>query len=202
MMKRMIAASFLLLAVAGCRFDRHKGQNGESNDVKFATPFGGMSVKTDEKTTLNGVGLSVYPGAVLRKKENGSNDDGAADVNFSFGNVHLGVKALTYQSSDQPDKVLAFYRKDMAHFGTIIQCHHHAPVGQPTRTQDGLACDSESKTKVHVDDDGDQGDELKAGSKLHQHIVAVEARNGGTKIGLVALDLPGNLGGGDDSSKE
>jgi hypothetical protein len=39
---------------------------------------------------------------------------------------------------------------------------------------------------------------LKAGSKLHQHIVAIDPDGSGTKIGLVALDLPSHLGIEDD----
>jgi hypothetical protein len=34
--------------------------------------------------------------------------------------------------------------------------------------------------------------ELKAGSQQHQHIVGIDAQGGGTKIELVALDLPGD----------
>jgi hypothetical protein len=40
--------------------------------------------------------------------------------------------------------------------------------------------------------------ELRTGSKQHMHIVNVEQHDGGTKFGLVALDLPGNLGFDDD----
>ena len=39
--------------------------------------------------------------------------------------------------------------------------------------------------------------ELKAGSKQHQHIVAVDPEGNGTKFGLVALDLPGHISFGD-----
>jgi hypothetical protein len=39
--------------------------------------------------------------------------------------------------------------------------------------------------------------ELKAGSKQHQHIAAIDPQGNGTKFGLVALDLPGHLSFGD-----
>jgi len=35
--------------------------------------------------------------------------------------------------------------------------------------------------------------ELKAGSKVHQHIVEIDPDGGGTKFGLVALELPGKM---------
>jgi hypothetical protein len=44
--------------------------------------------------------------------------------------------------------------------------------------------------------------QLKAGSKQHQHIVAIDPDGNGTKFGLVALDLPGHItiGSGDDNN--
>jgi len=39
---------------------------------------------------------------------------------------------------------------------------------------------------------------LKAGSKQHQHIVAITTEGSSTKIGLIALDLPGHLGNDKD----
>jgi hypothetical protein len=204
------AAGLALTAtLAGCRVDEHKDGNHE--DVKIATPFGGMSVKTDDATVQAGVGLSVYPGATLVKKvhvdKDGSHDDSAADVNLSFGSFHLGVKALSYSTQDAPDKVVAFYRKDMARYGQVIFCKGKHPVGTPAETQDGLTCSDSNKkvnvqgVKVDSDDDGSYG-ELKAGSKLHQHIVSIDEQGSGTKFGLVALDLPGHLGIEDKDSEQ
>lgn len=195
-MKRAAKSGAVLVLgmVAGCHVDSHK--NGNSDDVKIATPFGGMSVKTNEATVEGGVGLTVYPGATLLKKDKG-NDSGAADVNMSFGSFHLGVKALSYRTNDTPEQVMAFYRKDMARYGLVIECRDNRSVGKPDRTQDGLTCENDSNSHVHVDDDA-KGDELKAGSKAQQHIVAIDRDGSSTKIGLVALDLPGKLLGGDE----
>jgi hypothetical protein len=128
-------------------------------------------------------------------------------VNMSFGSFHLGVKALSYSTPDAPDKVLAFYRKDMARYGTVILCKGQHAVGTPTETKDGLTCSESSKhinvqtSDVDSGDDGSYG-ELKAGSKLHQHIVSVDRQGTGTKFGLVALDLPGHLGIEDKDSEQ
>lgn len=191
-----LSLGILLTLATGCRIDEHKSGDGSNDNVKIATPFGGMSVKTDSSVVEGGVGLTVYPGAELVKKEKGK-DSGAADINMSFGSFHLGVKAISYRTPDSPDKVLAFYRKDMAHFGSVILCKGTAAVGTPDHTQDGLTCDKESGNNIHIDDDRSQ-EELKAGSKQHQHIVAIQTEDGSTKIGLIALDLPGHLGNGKD----
>jgi len=189
----VVSLGTLLTLATGCRVDEHKTADGKNEDVKIATPFGGMSVKTDQAVVEGGVGLTVYPGATLIKKENGKDNSGSADINMSFGSFHLGVKALSYMTPDAPDKVIAFYRNDMAHFGSVILCNGNHAVGSPDHTSDGLTCDKDHGGNIHIDEESSQ-QELKAGSKQHQHIVAIEQKGSGTKIGLVALDLPGKLG--------
>ncbi len=206
----VVAMVLAVGATAGCRVDEHK--DGDHENVKIATPFGGMSVKTDDAAVQAGVGLSLYPGATLvkklhRDKDGDEHDDGAADVNLNFGSFHLGVKALSYSTQDAPDKVLAFYRKDLARYGQVILCKGKKPVGTPSETQDGLTCSDDNKkvrvqgASVDTDEDGSYG-ELKAGSKLHQHIVSIDQQGSGTKFGLVALDLPGHLGIEDKDSEQ
>jgi hypothetical protein len=193
------------LATTGCRVDQHNKDGND--DVKIATPFGGMSVKTDDKSVQAGLGIALYPGATFVKKTHTDKDgkdhvEGSADINMSFGSFHLGVKAVSYTTPDAPDKVLAFYRKDLTRYGQVIFCKGNHAVGKPTETQDGLTCDKETHTHVKIDEDetGSEG-ELKAGSKLHQHIVTIDAQGSGTKFGLVALDLPGHVGI-EDNDKE
>ena len=182
----------LALGAVGCRVENH--QDGKNNDVKIATPFGGMSVKTNNSDVQSSVGMAAYPGATVVSK-NDDSDNGAADVNLSFGNFHLGVKAVSYRTTDAPDKVLAFYRKDMARYGAVILCRNSQAVGTPVKTQDGLGCSDSGNTHTS-DSDGKVGT-LKAGSRQHQHLVTVDAEGTGSKFGLVALDLPGHAGDGD-----
>lgn len=189
------AAMVATLLMSGCRVESSK-QNGKDN-VRIATPFGGMQVKTDDTSVLEGMGLPAYPGATLLKKDH---DHGAADVNMNFGSFHLRVKAASYQTPDSPDKVRAFYRKALGAYGDVIQCSNDKSVGEPTRTAEGLTCDNDHK-HVGIDDDISRKLELKAGSKQHQHIVAIDAEGTGSKIGLVALDLPGNFSGDKQSEQ-
>ena len=181
-----------LLSIGGCHIDTHKNSSGD--DVKVDTPFGGISVTSDEASAQQGLGLTVYPGATLVKKDNDKDSD-AANVNIGFGNFTLKVKALSYQTTDAPEKVTAFYRKDMARYGVVIQCHDHETVGSPDHTSDGLTCHNDSNNDIHISDDFA---ELKAGSKQKQHIVDIHPQDGGTKIGLIAIELPGHFGGNSD----
>ena len=176
----LLLSTLLLTPLAGCRVETHK--DGKNN-VEIGTPFGGLSVKTEEPATLSKVGLTPYPGATLMRKQSGN--DGAADVNLSFGNFKLGVQAAELHTPDAEDKVLAFYRKDMRRYGAVLTCRGHEAVGQPAHTADGLTCATDNNG-------GDDDDELqlRAGSQSHQHIVGVHLQDDGTRIGLVALDLP------------
>lgn len=180
---------------SGCRVESNK--QGGNDNVKIATPFGGMQVKTNDTTVLEGMGLPAYPGAVLVKKDK---DHGSADVNMSFGSFRLRVKAASYQTPDSPDTVEAFYRKALQRYGDVIKCSNDKPVGEPTRTREGLTC-SDNNKHIEIDDDMSKKMELKAGSRQHQHIVAINPEGTGTKLGLVALDLPGHFTGNDENKQ-
>lgn len=192
-------ASLSLALTLGCRIETDK--KGDNENVSIATPFGGMSVKTNDAAVLQSTGLPPYPGAELVKKDK---NNGAADVNMSFGNFHLRVKAVSYRTTDAPTQVAAFYRKALDRYGDVIQCVDDKPVGNPTRTAEGLTCDDDNDHNTHANSDVSGEIELKAGSKVHQHIVAIDPEGSGTKFGLVALDLPSRITVGDtkDDSKQ
>ena len=189
--------AFSAVMMTGCRIDSHK--DGDSDNVKIATPFGGMQVKTNDAAVQSGLGLPIYPGAELVKKKD--KDNGSADVNLSFGGFQLRVKAAGYRSADSPDKLTAFYRQALGRYGDVIQCSNNKPVGTLTRTSEGLTCDNNKENHVTLDEDLSGKTELKAGSKQHQHIVSIDPDGNGTKFGLVALDLPGHLSVDDGDSQ-
>ena len=193
------AISLSLAFTLGCRIESDR--KGDGDNVKIATPFGGMSVKTNDAAVLEGTGLPPYPGAELVKKDK---NNGAADVNMSFGNFHLRVKAVSYRTSDAPTQVSAFYRKALERYGDVIQCVEDKPVGNPTRTAEGLTCDDDKDRNNHSNSDVSGKMELKAGSRVHQHIVAIDPEGSGTKFGLIALDLPSHITVGDarDDTKQ
>ena len=198
-----ILTTMLLFAV-GCHVDAHSSEKGDN--VKIATPFGGVSVKTDDTAVTAGTGLPTYPGAVIdrRKHSDDKHGTGAADVNMRFGDFQLRAKAVSFRTTDPPAKVLAFYRPGLARFGTVIQCSGKQPVGTPTRTPEGLTCADDYDGSVKVANDSYGTSELKTGSSQHQHIVSIDPDGTGTKFALIALDLSGiipSAGDTDDSSK-
>ncbi|MFZ0744225.1 MAG: hypothetical protein WAM85_07450 [Terracidiphilus sp.] len=190
----MILFTGLALAagLAGCRVHVDKDANGQEKTVQVDTPFGGVHINTDQ-TTAADLGLPVYPGAEPVKD---NDQDKSADVHMGFGQWQLHVRAVNYSTTDSQDKVAAFYKKALGRYGDVITCQGHVAVGTPTVTTEGLGCADDGKhTKVQIDrkDYGasENGLELKAGSKRHQHIVGFDdPQNGRTRFALVALDLP------------
>jgi hypothetical protein len=209
----LAAASLSCALLTGCHVTTN--ENGDKKNVDIGTPFGSMKVNTSNTGDTSAIGLTAYPGATP-VKDGDDKDGNNADVNLSFGDFHLGVKAASFQTPDSQEKVLAFYRKDLAsRYGDVISCRGHDTVGSPARTSQGLTCEDGDKNHISTSDkDGHKGFsitstdddksnlELRAGSQQHQHIVGVESHDGGTKIGLVLLDLPSHLSDHNKKSEE
>lgn len=208
-MNRILSASLaalLLISVSGCMVRVDKDEKGEEKNVQIDTPFGHVHVNTDQ-TTAADLGLPVYPGA-QQIKDNDNHK--SADVNVGFGHWEVKVKAISFTTPDSRDKVIAFYKKALGHFGTVIACQDKTPVGTPTTTDEGLTCSDDSTNNVHVKTHPDEkgitinagneknGFQLKVGSKRHQHILGFEdSSDGKTRFELVALDLPSDSGKSD-----
>jgi hypothetical protein len=192
----LMAAALLPVALTGCRVHVDKDANGQEKTVQVDTPFGGVHVNTDQTSAVD-LGLPAYPGAeIVKDKDNNK----SADVHMGFGEWQLRVRAVSYETADSQDKVVAFYKKALARYGDVITCQGNAPVGTPTVTSEGLSCTDEGKHtqfKFNNKDNGvDLNDKLnlKAGSKRHQHIVGFdETGKGRTRFALVALDLPAGV---------
>jgi hypothetical protein len=194
----LIAASAVLALVAwttGCRVHVEKGANGEDKNVQVDTPFGGVHVNTDQ-TTAADLGLPVYPGAQVVAD---SDKDKSADIRMGFGEWQMRIKVVNYSTPDSEDKVTAFYKKALTRYGDVISCQDNSPVGEPTKTAEGLTCDDKNGSNLQVNDhgtsygyhSGSNGFELKAGSTRHQHVVGFQSSAPSqTRFALVALDLP------------
>lgn len=168
----LLAALASVFVFSACSIE-HK-EDGDKKDVKIETPFGGMQVKADEKKPAD-TGLTPYPGAHLKEKSGG--DDHNANVDMSFGNFGLKVAAATYLTDDSQDKVLDFYRKDMAKYGKVLECK-----GGIDDKNDELVC-STSKHDAEI--------ELGTGNKMRRRIVGVKPNGNGTEFSLVYLQLRG-----------
>jgi len=191
----LIAGIAVLGLLAGCRVHVDKGANGEEKTVQVDTPFGGVHVNTDQVSAAE-LGVPVYPGAQAISKDGKHK---SADVHMGFGEWELRVKAASYSTPDNEDKVTDFYRKALGRYGDVIACNNDSPVGTPNKTSEGLTCNDNGHPNVNINYHGEKygyqsshgGFQLKAGSKRHQHIVGFEGSHPGeTRFEIVALDLP------------
>jgi hypothetical protein len=185
MLGKMIPLTLLAAALTaiGCNVQQHGSH--DNRDVKIETPVGDMKVRVNNAVVVSDIGLPVYPGSTIVRKDK---DVGAADVDLSFRDFHIRAKGATYHTADSPDNVKAYYRKELAQYGDVIECRGKLAVGAPSRTSQGLGCGDNG---FNVSDATKHPDaELRAGSKIHQQIVAVEKNSEGTTFGLAALDLP------------
>ena len=180
-----------LIVLPACSVNVKKGANGEEKKVDIETPVGAIHV--DKGADVRDTGLSVYPGA-RQKAESKNGEEQSANVNISSGLFGLKVVAIEYVSDDPPDKIAAYYRDQLKHFGTIVECH--------TSNRHGDAGDVD----VHMGKDGDKNSsqltcehdtgntlELKVGTKQNQHIVSVSPQDGGkgTDFALVFVQTRG-----------
>ena len=175
-----LAGLLCALVLSGCSVhtSERKDANGKSEDVDIRTPFGSISVK-ESSTDAKDTGLQLYPGA--HPKSGSGDDKHSANVNISSPVVGVKVVAREYRSDDPPEKVLAYYRKEMHKFGDVIQCsrgwghsgyqYHRNDKDEPVSCSDGEG-DSSEQT-------------LKAGTERNQHDVAVKPWGKGSEFSLV-----------------
>ena len=179
----------LLASATGCKVQVNKSSNGEGDNVKIATPFGGIDINKDQTSPAE-LGLPAYPGSVLDTASDGSR---SAKVDMGFGSWKLRVKMAHYTTADSRDKVLAFYREALGEYGGVIECAGDKPVGSSGTTVEGLSCDHSDRDHSVPHGNFSSNDlELKAGSPRHQHIVVLHGGSGSatTHFSLIALDLP------------
>jgi len=175
---RIFPAFVALAVLVGCSVSTTKdSETGKDKNVDIRTPFGSLSVKqgaSDPKET----GLAAYPGAQI--KNDSDDHEGSANVNISSSFFGLKVIALKYQTNDAPDKVVAFYRKDMSRYGKVIECTGGFNMNFHRRDKDDeVSCDD------HHGSDHDYKQELKVGTEHNQRIIAVKPSATGAEFAMV-----------------
>jgi len=175
----LIAALFILPA---CSINAHdKGSDGEKH-VDIKSPMGDLHVS--EAADIRDAGLSLYPGAQPAPKESGD-DKKSANVNLSLPGFSLKVVAAEFISDDAPEKIIAYYNKELPKYGKPIQCRGgwsggHANYDSHDELSKPVSCGNESS--------GD-GVELKVGTEGNQHIVSVKPSGKGSKFALVYVRM-------------
>jgi hypothetical protein len=160
----------------GCTVNKEK--SGGKEDVKINTPIGGLHVSTD--ADVKDVGLALFPGALVKPDKDG--DKNRANVNINTSLFGVKVVALEYTSDAAPEKVAEFYRKELAKYGSVLEC-----PGQKRHVNVSFSSGNDDGAKPLTCDKNNQGTdlELKAGDSSNQHVVSIKPAGKGTEFALV-----------------
>jgi len=175
--KLALGALFAALCVLpACSIDAHDKKNGEAH-VDIKSPVGDLHVS--EQADIRDAGLTLYPGAKPAPKDD-SDDKKSANVNLSIPGFSLKVVAAEFVSDDAPEKIIAYYDKELQKYGKPIQCH-----GAWNDVDSKAGKDEGSKPVSCGNNNGQDSVELKVGTEGNQHIVAVKPNSRGTRFALV-----------------
>ena len=179
----LFAALCVLPACSINANDKHNSKDGEAH-VDIKSPLGDLHVS--EQADIRDAGLTLYPGAKPAPKDD-SDDKKSANVNLSMPGFSLKVVAAEFTSDDAPDKVIAYYNKELPKYGKPIQCHGGWTGGHADYSDNDK---NEMSKPVSCGKDG-SGDsvELKVGTEGNQHIVAIKPNNKGSRFALVYVRM-------------
>jgi hypothetical protein len=181
-----------LIALAACTIKEDKQGNGKKIDIE--TPVGGVHVSNDADAQQTGI--AVYPGA---RPEPSEGKDTGANVSMSSGFFGLKIAVAKFLTDDSPDKVAAFYKKELGKFGSVLECHTSEDPGNVVihkhpKNQDAVTCGDQYEHSF-VWKSGDEARhetlELKTGIEERQHVVAIKPRGSGTEFALVYVNAHG-----------
>ncbi|MGA6986242.1 MAG: hypothetical protein WBZ01_09325 [Terriglobales bacterium] len=156
-------------------------KNGEKQ-VDIKSPIGDLHV--GEQVDIRDAGLTLYPGAKPAPKDD-SDDQKSANVNLSMPGFKLKVVAAEFTSDDTPDKVIAYYDKELHKYGKPIQCHGDWNGGH--KNYDGK--DDLSKPVSCVSSGSGDSVELKVGTEGDQRMVSIKPNSQGSRFALVYVRI-------------
>ncbi len=183
-MAALLALFATLCVLPACSINVDKDDNKEgAKHVDIKSPMGDLHVS--ENADIRDAGLTVYPGAKPAPKETGD-DEKSANVNLDLPGFKLKVVAAEFLSDDAPDKIIAYYDKELQKFGKTIQCHGAYSSGGHVETH---GHDDLSKPVTCDRTESGDGLELKVGTEGNQHLVAIKPNSKGTRFALVYVRM-------------
>jgi hypothetical protein len=182
--KLLLSALFAVLCVfPACSIDaNNKDKNGETH-VDIKSPVGDLHVS--EQADIRDSGLTLYPGAKPAPKDD-SDDKKSANVNLSLPGFSLKVVAAEFTSDDAPDKIIAYYDKELRRYGKPIQCHGDWSGGH-VQSSPGKEEGSKPVSCGHTGSGNSV--ELKVGTEGNQHVVAIKPNSSGSRFALVYVRM-------------
>jgi hypothetical protein len=184
MLRAVVLTFFLSVAtvLAGVAQDA----DSQNKNLDIRSPMGDLHLGADADAKK--IGVPLYPGARLKTHDSDSDQANLSVLTEAFG---MKLVVANYVSDDDPAKIVAFYRNKLKKYGKVLECHSDKHGGDVS-VEDDKHADKELK----CEHDSGPVTELKVGSEENQHLVAVEAREGGrgTEFALVYVHTRGKMG--------
>lgn len=141
---------------------------------------GGFSagLQANSRTTPADVGLPVFSGAIAFTE--GKDDKPGASLGAWVGAFGLQIHALKYRVATSPAAVAAFYAKELARYGPVLDCRDPTARVKPPKEDERLRCDSAPKA----------GDfEYRVGTARNFRVVSVRADGEACRFDMARIDL-------------
>jgi hypothetical protein len=184
MLRAVVLTFFLSVAtvLAGVAQDA----DSQNKNLDIRSPMGDLHLGADADAKK--IGVPLYPGARLKTHDSDSDQANLSVLTEAFG---MKLVVANYVSDDDPAKIVAFYRNKLKKYGKVLECHSDKHGGDVS-VDDNKRADRELK----CEQDSGPVTELKVGSEENQHLVAVEAREGGrgSEFALVYVHTRGKMG--------
>jgi hypothetical protein len=184
MLRAVVLTFFLSVAtvLAGVAQDA----DSQNKNLDIRSPMGDLHLGADADAKK--IGVPLYPGARLKTHDSDSDQANLSVLTEAFG---MKLVVANYVSDDDPAKIVAFYRNKLKKYGKVLECHSEKHGGDVS-VDDNKRADRELK----CEQDSGPVTELKVGSEENQHLVAVEAREGGrgSEFALVYVHTRGKMG--------
>ena len=173
----VLAAALLpsIVLLGGCAVDVHEEQRGDQKLVDIRTPVGAMTVNTNVEAPATG--LPVYPGA--RPLQDGD-DPRSANVSIGSSLFDLSVVAAKFESDDAPDRIIEFYRREMATYGAVTECRGDIDFKGGPGAQRPV-CRGRGSREI----------QLVAGTSERHRLVSIKPRRGGSEFAVVYIQTRG-----------
>jgi hypothetical protein len=185
----MVRHLTLALAVAVALPVLAQDSPGQDKNLDVTSSAGDLHIGSDADARKTG--LPLYPGARLK-----SDDENNGKANLSILTEAFGMKLVVakYDSDDAPAKIIDFYRDKLKKYGKVLECHSQKHGGHVEVNQDSK--DSKDSKELKCDENSGPVTELKVGTEVNQHIVAIEPREAdkGSTFALVYLHTRGKRG--------
>jgi hypothetical protein len=180
------ALTVALCILPACSIHTNDKSADGAKHVDIQSPMGDLHVS--EAADIRDAGLTLYPGAKPAPKDN-SDDEKSANVNLSLPGFSLKVVAAEFTSDDAPDKIIAYYDKELHKYGKPIQCKGAWSGGGRVNASTDHG-DKDTSKPVSCDNSGSGNSvELKVGTEGNQHVVSVKPNGPGSRFALVYVRL-------------